>query len=480
VTSIALKPYNNKLLYSFYALMLWLPLPLGSNRDWAVALMTAWACGLLLWWLDDYRQGQRQVPGHFHKCKALLYGLLAFQAVLLLQITPLPEALVAMISPQTASAYALLLPSSNWITLSVDASVTAAHLLQGLGFCAIAALTLLLIDTRKHLKILAMCLLISGLLQAAYGAFMTLSGIEYGFLIPKTSYIGNATGTFVNRNHYADYLTLCLAAGTGLLLADLYASRSGNWRERGRRIINALLGSKAKVRISLAIMVIALVLSHSRMGNTAFFFSLAGCGFVWLILTKRMTRGAIFLLCSLIVIDMMIVGAWFGMEKVKERLQGSAFEKETRDEVIRDTLPIVGDYWLVGSGAGSYYGVFSSYRDGDINGYYDHTHNDYLELSAEHGLLGMGILGFIVFGSLWQSIQAMRLRKSNIYKGLAFAPLMATTALIMHSLTDFNLQIPANAATYIVLLAMGWLCRFLPNKDRKAEFRASRRKFSPA
>lgn len=457
---------DRKLLFWLLALLLWLPLPLGSNRTWAWALMTLWASGTLLAWLHGYRLGRWTLPDYFHKCAPLLFGLLAFNGLLLMQIIPLPIEIVAILSPNAANAYGLLQPTPSWITLSIDATATQAHLLQSVGLSAIAGLTLLLIRNQQRLKLLAMCLVVAGLAQAVWGAFMVLSGIEYGFLLPKTSYIGNATGTFVNRNHFANYLTLCLACGTGLLLAELYSQKSHNWRERGRRIIKTMLGNKAKVRISLAIMVIALVLSHSRMGNTAFFFSLAGCGFLWLLLTKRMTRNAIFLLCSLIVIDLLIVGAWFGMDKVKERLEGTGFSHETRDEVIRDTLPIIGDYWLTGTGAGSFYGIFPSYRQSDIRGYYDHTHNDYLQLLVEHGVIGAGILIFIVISSLWQAIQAARTRRSNTYKGLAFAPIMATAALLMHSLTDFNLQIPANAATYIVLLAMAWLCRHLSNNTK--------------
>lgn len=459
-------PLHNKLLFTLYALIVWLPLPLGSNRVWAWSLMSAWASALLLCWCALFLRGTAQIPPHFHRCKPLLYSLLAFQGLILLQCLPLPLSTVSLISPQAALSYELLPLSPGWISLSIAPHETAGHLLQGLGFTCIAILTLLLVDNRQRLKALATCLLLSGLLQAAWGAFMTLSGIEYSFLIPKNSYIGNATGTFINRNHFANYLCLCLSAGTGLLLAGLYMHHPTSWRERTRRILNALLGNKVKIRISLAIMVIALVLSQSRMGNTAFFFSLASCGFLWLLLTRRMTRGAIILLSSLILIDLLIVGAWFGMDKVKERLEGTAFSEETRDEVVRDTLPMIGDFWLTGTGAGSYYSAFPGYRGSDIHGFYDHAHNDYLQILAEHGIIGFGLLSFIVLTSLWQAIQAMRLRKSNTYKGLAFAPLMATSALLLHSLTDFNLQIPANAATYIVLLAMGWLCRYLPTETQ--------------
>jgi hypothetical protein len=41
-----------------------------------------------------------------------------------------------------------------------------------------------------------------------------------------------------------------------------------------------------------------------------------------------------------------------------------------------------------------------------------------------------------------------------------FAASMAITALLIHSTVDFNLHIPANAATFMVVLALGWISRF--------------------
>ena len=45
-----------------------------------------------------------------------------------------------------------------------------------------------------------------------------------------------------------------------------------------------------------------------------------------------------------------------------------------------------------------------------------------------------------------------------------------SVALLIHSLVDFNLQIPANAAMFVVMLALGWVCRYcdllgLPRSD---------------
>ena len=71
------------------------------------------------------------------------------------------------------------------------------------------------------MKTLLQVLVFSGTFQAAYGAFMVLSGLELGFFVEKYVGQGVATGTFVNRNHFAGYLVMCLSAGIGLLLSQL-------------------------------------------------------------------------------------------------------------------------------------------------------------------------------------------------------------------------------------------------------------------
>ena len=42
-------------------------------------------------------------------------------------------------------------------------------------------------------------------------------------------------------------------------------------------------------------------------------------------------------------------------------------------------------------------------------------------------------------------------------RGMSFAAIMGIIAILIHSSVDFNLQIPANAATFMVLLALAWI-----------------------
>ena len=198
-------------------------------------------------------------------------------------------------------------------------------------------------------------------LQAMYGAFMTLTGIEYGFFAEKEKFKGVATGTYLNRNHLAGLLEMSIAVGIGLLLAKptIY---SGSVRQKLRTFIRLLLSNKVILRLLLAVLVIALVLTRSRMGNTAFFASLMVAGAIALLLMRNKTTATTILLGSLLIIDIAIVGAFFGVDKVAERLQNTSSQTESRDEVTRDTFNIFLEHPLTGIGAGTFTHAYPSLK----------------------------------------------------------------------------------------------------------------------
>ena len=342
-------------------------------------------------------------------------------------------------------------------SISVDPKITKVGLLLSTSYVLIFFLTLTLVSNRQRLKTLAYTLVYSGLFQAVYGSIMTLSSWEYGFFIQKTKYIGVATGTFFNRNHLAGYLEMTLAIGIGLLIATLDANTAATFKKKVINVLKLLLSPKARLRLMLVMMVIALVLTHSRMGNTAFFASLFLAGVIGLICSKRATRSMVVLFVSLILIDLLIVGQWFGFEKVKQRLEQTSEMSENRDEVFQYGLEQWQDYRLTGSGLGSFYTVFPQYRGVNVNGFNREAHNDYLQFATETGAIGLTLLALITLSSLFAAIAAHYRRRDPLMRGMSFAAIMGIFAMLIHATVEFNLQMPANAATFVVLLALAWI-----------------------
>ncbi|UTW48988.1 O-antigen ligase [Bacterioplanoides sp. SCSIO 12839] len=416
--------------WKYYLLVLFtLPLPFSGNVDWAWPLF----CAAVFFML-------------FYELKTSVYPLVLTKA-----------------SP----VWLLLLVAQLWViiqSLLLDNRHDIQHsLLQGLGLVAFFVLTLLLLTTRERIKRAIWVVILAASFQAIYGALMVLSGLEWSFFTEKSSYRGTATGTFINRNHLAGYLEMSLALGIGFLLSQSARYR-GSWRQRLRQTIDTILSPKVIMRLLLAVMVIALVLTRSRMGNTAFFASLMITGALALLLMKNRSRATTVLLTSLLVIDVAIVGTFFGVEKVAERLQNTSVEKESRDEVARDTYQMWQQNPALGIGAGSYQYTYPAYRSADVTvrGLYDHAHNDYLQFLAEFGLPGFIALMLAAVWCGWLGLVAMRKRHSNLMKGLGFASTMGLLAIAIHSSVDFNLQIPANAFMFVFLMAMACIARYTP------------------
>src|SRR4029078_6177582 len=106
----------------------------------------------------------------------------------------------------------------------------------------------------------------------------------------------------------------------------------------------------------------ALVMTRSRMGNTAFFSSLLLAGAVALALSRHDPRSRVILIASLIAIDIFIVGSWFGVEKTMHRIeQTTVGDVEVREDPTVYALEMARDYPLFGTGPGPFLPPFPAH-----------------------------------------------------------------------------------------------------------------------
>lgn len=454
---------ETSLIIATLALLFWLPLPLGSNREWSAALfclLTALLCGG--WSVLQLQKGSTSNPAL--KPALPLFGLLL-----------------------AVQAWALI----QWLTgISTNPGRTLHYLMLGIGYSLLFILVVGLFYTRKRLTLLVSTLVVSATLQAFYGTLMTLSGIEWLFFVPKESGFGVATGTYVNRNHLAGYLVMTLGLGIGLLMA-LRDGAPLRWIS----LLEMLMGPKARLRLGLVIMVIALVMTRSRMGNTAFFAALIIIGALFILLNKenRVRNGLI--LASLILIDVLVISQFFGLDKLKDRLVGTQFADRVelqevpaaagsasnadqpaasqqqvvvqevvverknviRTDVFAYVMTQITERPFIGFGAGAFESSFQRYPGPEISGHFDHAHNDYLQFTVEYGLIGLVLLALFVLYAFYQALRALWHRESWYRSGIGFGASMGILGLMIHSFSDFNLQIPANAATFVTLCAIAVL-----------------------
>ncbi len=457
------------LFWALLGLLVWLPVPLGSNRGWAWALMEVVAFGLLAWWLVLWALEKVTVEDSLRKSWPVFVVLGLWMLHQAVSVAPMPPAWVEALSPEAARTWAVTEAigiKRDWITLSIEPHASRVSLLRSVAYVAIFFLFLAVVNNRSRVLTAARVLVYAAVLHAVYAVLMHLSNVNdmhFGTLISHGS---SASGFYANRNHLAGLLEMTLAIGIGLLIAGLTDKRAETWKHFFRHLIEWILSPKMLLRLSLCILVIALTTTHSRMGNTAFFSSLLIAGVIGIALSRYATRNTVLLLTSLVVLDLLIVGSWFGVEKLAQRLEATTVQEVSeREDPAAYTLPLIKDFPLFGTGAGSFYVAFPKYRPDKVGSFFDYTHNDYAQIAAETGVVGLGLLGLVVAMSLAVALRAQWVRRDPLMRGISFACVMGVTSLLIHSWVDFNLQIPANAVYFMVLLAFGWISLFLDRRS---------------
>ena len=461
-------PDDRWIFWGLLGLLVWAPIPLGSNRTFAIAILVVWSQVLLWGAIFLWRHHLPELSARLSRFRWPVALLGLFVLIPWLQLLPLSPGLLAVLSPETLAVSEGVSPV---LRLSLDPQQTQLYAILSFAYWSCFLLALLVLRDARRLEQFAFVLVLSGVLQAVIGAVLFSLGAKYSLFFTELDH-KNVIGTFVNRNHMAGYMEICLSVGIGLMLAKLGddVSRHRSWRSALAAAMDFMLSPQMRLRLMLVVMVIALVLTRSRMGNTAFFASMLIVGLLAIVLYRKTAPKTMVLIASLVVIDILVVGTWVGLEKVVDRMQktevtiaagGQEESVELRQEAARYTLELIEDFPLFGTGAGSFYNAYLRYR-APWWGYYDHAHNDFAEFAADFGLPALGILGVFVTLTAGVALSSMARRRSSLPRGLAFGALMAMLAIGIHSWVDFNLQIPANALTVVLVMAMAWCVWGLP------------------
>lgn len=451
------------------ALLCWIPLPLGSNRVFAGGILIVWAMILLLATMVVWRHHGDALLERLRPFRWPIILLGLFVLIPWIQLLPLPAGVLGAISPETLAVVEGVAP----LRLSLDPHQTQFYAALSFAYWSVFVIALLTVRSSRRLDLLAVVIVGSGVFQAILGATLFSVGASYTLFFSDVMH-DRVKGAFVYHNHMAGYMELCLSMGIGLMLVRLgndAGTGARHWRSRVSAVMDFMLSPKMLLRLMLVIMVIALVLTRSRMGNGGFFAAMIIVGSVYILLSRKTAPRAVALIASLIIIDVLVIGTWVGLEKVVSRVQETSMtiEGEGREESVelrliaaRHAMDMVEDFPVLGTGAGSFYGTYIRYRT-SRHGYFDHAHNDYVQIAAEFGLTGLALLGGFVLLTLVTGVRILVRRRSSLPRGIAFGSLMAMVALIIHSWVDFNLQIPANAMTLVVIMAMAWCAYALPS-----------------
>jgi O-antigen ligase len=374
----------------------------------------------------------------------------------LFQIAPLPGEWLARLSPFRAdllnNARELAGVKEIWPSMAYVHRMALQQWILWVGAFVLAMLVGRACRERGFLTSLAVMLLVVGGLEALYGLVQALVP-NTGVLGYHESGLGNARGTFINRNHFAGMIEMIWPVGLGYMLS------LSEWE--GKMKLKYLINSdnfnrQLLIALVLVVMALALMFSRSRAGIMGLFLGflafLSVMGFSGAGLGKGFWIGTV-----IGVFLLLIYGNQIGYETVVERFL-EINENVGRLDKWRDAWLIVQQHPF-GVGPGNYQVIeplFQINVKGTVLSV--HTHNDYMQLLVETGWPGFVLLmGGFVYVLVRGLVGVRQVYKRESYSPRFFVMAGAWSGLISlgwHSFFDFNLQIPANLFYFAMLIGI--------------------------
>jgi O-antigen ligase len=333
----------------------------------------------------------------------------------------------------------------------------------------IAALTLLGIlllrftDRRVRLQALIHTVIGIGVATALFGILrQTMQHADMGFVLPALPR-GIGYAQIISRNQFAFMMEMSLGVALGMIF------------RRGVRYEVSLF------YLSLALPIgVALILANSRGGIITMtcqliFLALMVVPALW---TDKETRGdnperhkrTLIVIATRALLIAVLVGVtamavvWVGGERVVSNLSTVSDELKpeaepgrwntSRMEMWGATWRMIKEHPGVGIGFGGYWIAIARYHDASGTYTPQQAHNDYLEILASGGIVGVAIwLCLIVL--VLRRLRRVLLVEDSFRRAAALGALVGLVGVAIHSLFDFGLHLTIDAALCVALVAIG-------------------------
>lgn len=393
------------------------------------------------------------------------YGLLAVAGVicigLLRRAKPSPD-LICLAASALFFGYILVRAFSS---PSPDlARLDAAMVLAGLTVYLFTSCVLTSANGRMAVLI---CLLIAGLAHVAVGVIQFRFGNNFMPIpfLQRFDYDRRASGFYVCPNHLAGLLEVIGIFG----LSIACWSRWPVW-------------SKLLIGYATLVCYAGIVLTASRGGFISVVASLLVFALLSVLILRaagarplRRIAGAGFLVVLLAL--MALFWTFQKSDFLADRARSVGVQKQFRVAVWRAAIAQWKLSPLIGTGSGTYLFYGRKFRSDAVQADPVYAHNDYLQLLAEYG--AVGLIAFLLFFLAhcrrgWidaRQLGPKRVAQTRSLTSNALAlntgALGAVAAIALHSVVDFNLHIPAN------VLVLAFVFGTLANSGTERENDAS-------
>jgi O-antigen ligase len=346
-------------------------------------------------------------------------------------------------------------------SLSADPYGTRLFAIRLLALVVVGVLLLRYTSSKTRLRNLIYVIIAVGLASAFIG--ITRKSFGSGYFLPGLTVIDRSFGQFVNRNHFAFLMEMCLGLTLGLIAGEI-----GRYR---RRLVLLLLAA--------AFLWVALIYSGSRGGILASLCQLLFLAFMldpighltkaradeprsrFQTLASGVVVRTVPAVCLIIVFVFGV--SWVGGEPVVSNLQQAATDfsqqemennvNTSRKEIWSATWKLIKAHPVVGVGFGGYWLAIMRYHDASGRMTPQEAHNDYLELIASGGVIGFGLIAWFVV--IFLKRVRRPLNSPNLfYRTASLGALTGLFGIAVHSFVEFGLHITINALVCMAVLVI--------------------------
>jgi putative inorganic carbon (HCO3(-)) transporter len=437
--------------YTLLILIVAAATPYGIVKPWRGVVEALIECGVfvlgILWMIEGVLSG-----GWVNRTHLLLLPLIILSLFAYAQTITVGDA-----------SFTAGLSVPTWQAISFDPYETRLVALKLLAYALTLGLLLRYISSGGRLRIVVFLLIGIGVASALFAILrQTTQQSAPDFIFPYVR-LDRGYGQFVNRNHFAYLMEMALGLVLGLIAGGgVRRDRVLIYLAAALPIWTALVLSNSRGAIlSMICQVLLLTLLFSAVRNperaardqsSISRFTQISASPVF-----RLTLGAFLLAATLIGV------IWAGGETIVSRLETLPDEvvAEAEDsaagvrrrEIWVATWRMIKENALLGVGMGGYWTAIPQYHNASGKMTPREAHNDYLELLASGGIIGVVLGGWFIFLLVRRARE--RLRSIDPFRRAAcFGAITGLFGIAVHSLVDFGLHIPINALFCLALVAV--------------------------
>ena len=316
---------------------------------------------------------------------------LIFLLYLVFQIIPLPIEFLKIFSPEKYKVISKLHIDSLYSSISLSVSNSFFQILNFITLLILVFIIKMFFYTERHKNRFYLFLSFLGFLSSIIAILFYLNGNPDLSIIKNTYYKNASTGFFINRTMFAIFLLFSLISSLELLR---------NFQIKvNKRKDNFFL--KIYIRLFVVFITIGIVTSFSRIGNFLFLVTIISYLVNEFYFTKYKNNSIKYIIILILLIDILIIGFYFGGPKIIDRFYflsnelDSIYSNEinySRFEIAKFGLFQLKNFLFFGYGAGGFQALFQFNFPELGSQYANHAHSDLVEFIGEFGLFGSGLL----------------------------------------------------------------------------------------